>query len=270
MLARRYQYLLGDTGREAARLRAQARLWDPVSHALFDRLYVRPGWRVLEIGPGTGTLHSELRRRVRGPVDAVERSPAFASRLTASSKRDGFGDGRLWQNDLIDARLPVVAYDLIFVRWVFLFLPNPEAHVRKLAAALKPGGRLAIQDYHRETFAMAPRPREWNRFLSADLAFFASQGGDASIGGRLPRMFRKAGLEVEQIEVTIKSGHPGSAVWRWLTTYSLGILDRYAALPPFTAVDARRLRRQWLSASREKSSLLIGPALLDVVGRKPA
>jgi hypothetical protein len=155
------------------------------------------------------------------------------------------------------------------VRWVFLFLPDPAAHVRKLAGALKPGGLLAIQDYHRETFAMAPRPPEWNRFLAADLAFFASQGGDASIGGRLPQMYRRAGLKVEDIGVTIKSGHPGSAVWKWLSTYSLGILDRYSKFPPFTRGDAYRLRRQWMAASRQKASLLIGPALLDVVGRQP-
>jgi SAM-dependent methyltransferase len=267
-LTGRYKYLLGDTRREAARLRAQARLWDPVSHALFDRLRLRQRLKVLEVGPGTGTLHFELRRRIKGPVDAVERSPVFASRLSAASKRDGLGDGRLWQSDLIDAPLPRATYDVIFVRWVFLFLPDPEAHVRKLAAAVKPGGRLAIQDYHRETFAMAPRPPEWSRFLAADFAFFASQGGDASIGGRLPQMFRKAGLNVDHIDVTIKSGHPGSAVWGWLSTYFLGVLDRYAKFPPFTPADAKRLRRHWLAAAREKSSLLIGPALLDVIGRK--
>src|SRR5262245_855814 len=115
-----YKYLLGDAKREAARLRAQARLWDAVSHALFDRVGVRPGWHVLEIGPGQGSLHLELRRRVRGPVDAVERSPVFASRLAAIVRRDGFGAGHLWQTDLLEAPLPQTAYDFIFTRWVFL------------------------------------------------------------------------------------------------------------------------------------------------------
>ena len=264
----RYRYLLGDNRRESARLRAQARLWDPVSHALFDRIGVRRGWRVLEVGPGQGSLHLELRRRVKGPVDAVERSPVFASRLRAACRRDGFGAGQVWEIDLIDAPLPKAHYDVIFVRWVFLFLPDPDAHVRKLAAALKPGGRLAIQDYHRETFGMVPRPPEWRRFIAADLAFFASQGGDASIGGRLPAMYTKAGLSVDDIVVTMKSGRPGSAVWKWLTTYVLGIVDRYAAFPPFTPQDARALRRHWLAASRQRASLFIGPALLDIVGRK--
>ena len=266
--ARRYQYLLGDTPRERARLAFQAKLWDPVSHQLFDRLGVRRGWKVLEVGPGQGSLHLELRALVKGPVDVVERSPVFAARLARLCRRDGFGPDRVWEMDFIDAPLPRATYDLIFVRWVFLFLPNPEAHLKKLARALKPGGVLAIQDYHRETLAMVPRPEEWTRFALADLAFFASQGGYASIGGYLPQMYRRAGLDVEDVVLTVKSGRPGSAVWTWLSSYFLGVLDRYAKFAPFTRRDAQRLRRHWLAASREKTSLLIGPAMLDVVGRK--
>ena len=266
--AKRYQYLLGDTPRERARLAFQAKLWDPVSHQLFDRLGIQRGWKVLEVGPGQGSLHLELRARVKGPVDIVERSPVFAARLARLCRRDGFGPDRVWEMDLIDAPLPRATYDLIFVRWVFLFLPNPDAHVKKLAHALKPGGLLAIQDYHRETLAMVPRPEEWTRFALADLAFFASQGGYASIGGYLPQMYRRAGLDVEDVVLTVKSGRPGSAVWTWLSSYFLGVLDRYAKFAPFTRRDAQRLRTHWLAASREKTSLLIGPALLDVVGKK--
>jgi SAM-dependent methyltransferase len=266
---KRYKYLLGDATREAARLRAQARLWDPVSHRLFDRLNIRPGWRILEIGPGQGSLHLELRRRARAPVDAVERSPVFASRLKAITRRDGFGHGQLWQTDLIDAALERSSYDLIFARWVFLFLPHPEAHIRTLARALKPGGLLAIQDYHRDTFALIPRPPEWFDFILADRAFFASQGGDVSIGSRLPDLYRDAGLTLADIEVTIKTGGPQSAVWNWLTTYFMGVMDRYAQFPPFTREQAAHLRRYWLKASQSATSRLIAPALLDVVGRKP-
>jgi 16S rRNA A1518/A1519 N6-dimethyltransferase RsmA/KsgA/DIM1 with predicted DNA glycosylase/AP lyase activity len=77
----RYRYLLGDSRREALRLQRQARLWDPTAHSLFDRLNIRHGWRVLEIGPGQGSLHMELRRRVQAPVDSVERSNTFTEAL---------------------------------------------------------------------------------------------------------------------------------------------------------------------------------------------
>src|SRR5205085_6341089 len=82
------KYLLGDDRRESARLRAQAQLWDPISFALFDRLPLGRGTTVLEAGPGRGSLHAELRRRVRGPVDAVERSRSEERRV---------GEGCRWR-----------------------------------------------------------------------------------------------------------------------------------------------------------------------------
>lgn len=264
----RYRYLLGDSRRESARLRHQASIWDPTAHALFDRLKVRRGWRVLEIGPGQGSLHMELRRRVRRPVDAVEPSQAFATGLHRQWLRDGHGAGMLWQRNLIDISLPRDTYDFIFARWVFLFLPNPEAHLKKLVAALKPGGRLAIQDYSRWTLRMVPEPPEWEHFLKADGAFFESQGGDVNIGARLPQLYTNAGLDVTDITPTTKVGRPGNAEWKWLTTYFLGVLPRYAAFRPFTPEQAASLRRHWLACAKRRTSLLISPTVLDVVGVK--
>jgi SAM-dependent methyltransferase len=266
---RSYTYLLGDSRTETQRLRAQARLWDPTAHALFDRMKIRRGARVLEIGPGAGSLHRELRRRVRGPVDAVEPSETFGRSIERLATRDGFGNGQLWRGNLADVRLPRSHYDVIFARWVFLFLPDPAAHVRQLARALKPGGALAIQDYQRETLRMIPPSAAWERFLAADRAFFESQGGDASIAARLPAFFTRAGLEVTDITATVKSGHPGSPVWNWLSAYFLGgVIDRLVGLAGFSGADARQLTRDWIAASTQPASLLMGPALIDVVGRR--
>jgi SAM-dependent methyltransferase len=266
---RSYTYLLGDDRVEAGRLRAQARLWDPTAHALFDRLKIRRGMRVLEIGPGAGSLHRELRRRVSGPVDAVEPSDTFARGIQRIAARDGFGPGRIWRANLSDVQLPRAHYDVIFARWVFLFLPDPAARVRQLTRALKPGGRLAVEDYQRETFRMIPLPDTWERFLAADRAFFETQGGNASIGARLPALFAKAGLDVVAITPTVRSGHPGSPVWNWLSAYFLGgVIDRLVGLAGFRSADARRLKRDWIAASKQRASLLIGPALIDVIGRR--
>jgi SAM-dependent methyltransferase len=265
---RGYKYLLGDSKVEAERLAAQARLWDPVAHALFDRAQIRAGTRVLEIGPGRGSLNGELRRRTKRPVDVVEPSATFAENLRLESSRD-VGPGQVWQCFLKDAPLPRSHYDVVFARWVFLFLPEPLAHVKKLVRALKPGGRLVVQDYQRETFALIPKPEDWADFAAADLHFFSTEGGNASIGARLPHLFRKAGLVMEDITPHIKTGKPGTDVWNWLTTYFMGVMDRYAKLPPFTPAQARRVRRQWQEAEKDPTSVLIAPAVVDLIGRKP-
>ena len=103
---RPYRYLLGDTRRESARLRAQAALWDPTAFALFDRLGIKRGWKVLEVGPGQGSLHIELRRRAQIAVDIVEPSEVFRRRLRQLAARDGFGYGRVWETTLGETRLP--------------------------------------------------------------------------------------------------------------------------------------------------------------------
>ena len=265
---RGHLYVLGDSRREAARLRRQAELWDPTAEGLFDRLGVCDGWRVLEVGPGQGSLHGKLRERVQGPIDAVEPSAAFARRIRMLSKRDQFGPGRIWQTTLSDAALPREHYDLIFARWVFLFLPDPEAHVRKLAEALRPGGLLALEDYHRETWTMVPQPAHWKSFIEADRKFFAAQGCDASIGSKLPAMYAKAGLAIVETTPTIKAGRPGSDVWMWLTGYFQSVIDRYAGIAPMTSSRARRLQKEWEAAEHRDTSLLIAPMVLDVVGRK--
>jgi SAM-dependent methyltransferase len=263
-------YLLGDSLDEQHRLDVQATLWDPVSQALFDRIGVAPGWRVLEVGPGTGTLNMDLRHRVQGPTDVVEQSAAYRAVLTRRWEIDGLGRAQVWEGALSDTILPAGAYDFIFARWVFLFLPSPEQHVEQLARALKPGGVLAVQDYFRDTFVLVPRPPEWEALVDADRAFFASQGGDVNIGTRLPAMFAACGLDVESITPHTKSGHPGSLVWTWLSTYFLGVLDRYATLGPLSADAARRIATAWEAAARMPAALLIGPTVLDVVGRRRA
>jgi SAM-dependent methyltransferase len=240
----------------------------PVSCALFDRIGVAPGGRILEVGPGAGSLHFELRRRIGLPVDAVEQSTSFCSRLIENAQRDEFGERRIWNERLIDASLPPEHYDLIFARWVFLFLPNPEAHLGKLVSALKPGGIIALQDYFRDSLCLIPRPAEWDLFMAADRAFFALEGGDANIGTRLPALYREAGLNLLDVVPTIKSGHPGSAVWSWVSKYFFGLQDRLASIPPLTPDIAKRLFTAWKDAEADPTSLLIAPALLDVVGRK--
>jgi SAM-dependent methyltransferase len=268
MNQRRYAYILGDSRVESARLGRQAALWDPTTFALFDRLKLKRGMRVLEIGPGQGSPHMELRRRVRGPVDAVERSAAFASRLHALCAKDGLGEGTIWQCDLSDAPLPASHYDVIFARWVFLFLPDVPAHVSKLVRALRPGGRLVVQDYLRDTFSMSPRPPEWDRFILADRAFFATEGGDVNAGAHLPILAEDAGLTVEQVHPTLKIGRPRDVTWRWMSDYFLGVMDRYAGHPPFSKKDAANLKKHWAAAEKTRTSLLVSPTVLDVVARR--
>ena len=160
-------------------------------------------------------------------------------------------------------------YDLIYARWVFCFLPDPELHIRELAEALKPGGLLAIQDYaHRESFALFPRPAEWVDFLVADRAMFGAYGGDISIGGQLPMLYRRAGLELVDVALTLMSGASGSPVWEWLFSYFGSVRERIGSTPPMDAAKAVGLWHAWCAAAADRHAFVVAPTVVDVVGRK--
>ncbi|MBI4425929.1 MAG: class I SAM-dependent methyltransferase [Elusimicrobia bacterium] len=268
----RYEYILGDSDFEVRRLAFQAKVWRPMTEALFDRHGIGPGWRCLEVGPGTGTVLFPLAARVRGRggrVDAVERSPRYAEYLRRRSRSRRLRHVRVLEGELLDVELPPERYDLIFARWVFLFLPRVEEHLRRLAAALAPGGLLAIEDYHRDSMALYPRPADWPSFILSDRAWFASQGGDLNIAARLPGLYRKVGLSPVEVVPHVQVGGPRSDVWKWAETYFLGYLDEIARHPPFTAARARRFRTEWLRAKKDRDALFVSPMILDVVGRKP-
>ena len=262
-------YILGDSPDEWRRLQEQSALWDPVAFALFDRIGIRPGWRVLELGPGPGSLHVELRRRVEGSIDAVEQSAVFAAKLLERTRGDGYGDGRLWRSVILAADLPDDTYDLIFARWVFCFLPDPVKHLKKVAAALRPGGLLAIEDYaHRESFALFPRPDGWLEFLEADRRFFASQGGDISVAGALPDLLPEAGLTLLAAEPTQISGRARSPVWCWLRDYVASVARQLSAVPPLDAERVGRLREEWRRLEIHPHAMAFSPTVMDLVAKK--
>jgi hypothetical protein len=68
---------------------------------------------------------------------------------------------------------------------------------------------------------------------------------------------------------TMKVGGPSSPTWSWLSAYFLSVMPRYASFQPFSKAKAARLRRWWLSTAKDKTSIMIAPTVLDVVGRKP-
>lgn len=266
----KYKYVLGDSQRERARLKAQAKLWDPISFRFFDRLKIRPRSSILEIGPGQGSLHLELRKRARGPVDFVERSPVFANRLQRLSSRDGLGEGRMWVEDLEKANLPKNHYDLIFARWVFLFLPNPLKHLEILKASLKKGGILAIQDYHRTTMQVIPDLPYFQEFVEADVRLFGKYGGDVNIGRKLPSLLARTGFQTREIIPHILSGEPGSQVWNWVHRYYVDCVVPKASEMEFSEKKAFALKAVWDKASKSilKSYTTIGPTVLDITAIK--
>lgn len=110
-------------------------------------LELRPEMVVGEIGAGTGYFTFPLARQV-ALVYASDADPRLLEvlrlRLAAGGVRNvipalAFPD---------DAALPACSCDRVVTVNTFHHFPDPPAYLRRVAGALRPGGRIAVVDFH--------------------------------------------------------------------------------------------------------------------------
>lgn len=117
---------------------------------LMDLLGVKPGTRVADIGAGDGyfTFHLAARVGVSGRVFAVDIDKGAVGRLQERAERDGLPQVTTVLSAADDPRLEAASVDVVLVVNAYHEFRDFDAMMRGMAAALRPGGRLAILDHH--------------------------------------------------------------------------------------------------------------------------
>ncbi len=147
------QYVLGNTDEEHDRLARQHVLVAPLTERLFRSAGIRPGQRVLDLGSGAGDVAMLLARLVgpSGEVVGVERDPSSIARARARALEAGLANVSFTQADV--GQIPTgQPFDAAVGRFILMFLPDPIAVVRSLAALVRPGGVIAFQEVSWEPF----------------------------------------------------------------------------------------------------------------------
>jgi ubiquinone/menaquinone biosynthesis C-methylase UbiE len=113
---------------------------------LFD---LKPGMTVADVGAGFGAWTVQFAKLV-GPSGRVYATDIGESQLAAL--REAAGRERLTNVTVIagaidSTNLPALCCDAILIRDAYHHLTKPEGIIRSFAAALKPGGRLAVIDF---------------------------------------------------------------------------------------------------------------------------
>jgi cyclopropane fatty-acyl-phospholipid synthase-like methyltransferase len=110
------------------------------------------GMTVADIGAGTGYFAVRLARAVPdGQVIATDIEPDMIRYMTERAAREGLGNLRAALTPPDDPELPAAGVDRILVVDVWHHLGDRAAYARRLAAALRPGGKLAVVDFRRES-----------------------------------------------------------------------------------------------------------------------
>jgi SAM-dependent methyltransferase len=107
--------------------------------------------RVADIGSGTGYFAVRLARAVpQGRVYGVDIEPDMTRYLDERARREGLNNLVAVQGEPADPRLPEPV-DLVLVVNTYHHIDQRVDYLQRLADKLRPGGRVAIVDFHKES-----------------------------------------------------------------------------------------------------------------------
>jgi SAM-dependent methyltransferase len=240
---------------ERTRLGGIESLWDPGSQALLDELGIGEGWRCLEVGAGGGSLLQWMAGRGASVV-AIDIDTRFIEPLAS----DAIEVRRV---DIRTDELPCDEFDLVHSRLVLEHLAERRQILDRLAAALRPGGWLVIEDYDWTGFGFEGTDPQFERVTEGILTFMQRAGFDRHYGRRLIADMAAAGLtdiRGEGRARVIDSGSPGFDFFR-LTFESMrpAVLDAGLISPADADAVAARLG---------ENSRVFTPLMMAGIGRR--
>ncbi len=118
---------------------------------IVEKLDLQPGMAVADVGAGTGLFTRLIAPKVgaEGRVYAVDIAKTFVDHTVMSSHARGLKqvEGVVCTPD--DSRLAPTSVDLVFICDTYHHFEFPHKTMLSIAAALKPGGRVALLDSER-------------------------------------------------------------------------------------------------------------------------
>ena len=163
--------------------------WKP---AMLAGIQPEAGMQILDLGCGAGCDAFDLAARVApgGHVTGVDLSES----LIAEARRRASGRNLPVSFEVGDAqalRFPDGSFDAVRTERMLMHVPDPAPALAEMARVLRPGGRMAVQDFDWETqFCDSPYQETTRRILVS----FCDAMKNGWVGRRLPRLFREAGM----------------------------------------------------------------------------
>jgi SAM-dependent methyltransferase len=189
-------YIHGSTPPEQARLATLNRL---LNEGALRELAIKANCSILDVGSGLGQLTRALAQASgRGAkVVGVERDGAQLAAAKSFAAEAG-------ESDLVDFRsgdacsLPLApsevgSFDVAHARFVLEHVIDPLAVVREMKRAVRPGGRIILQDDDHDLLRLWPEPAGFNEVWQAYVQSYVRLGNDPYVGRRLVELLVQAG-----------------------------------------------------------------------------
>jgi SAM-dependent methyltransferase len=220
-------YVFGDAAgdRELRRLRQIESALDPASRRLLQRTSPPVGWACLEVGAGAGSIANWLADAVgpAGSVVALDVDPRFMVPGSRPNVEVVGADIREWEAERV--------YDLVHARYVLIHVPEVDRAIGRMAATLRPGGWLVLEepDFIPARFAGGPTEfaGAFERVNAAIDAMFVSRNMDPALGAHLPAILSKLGLSLVAVETEAHLVAGGSEIALMMKASTEQLRDKY-------------------------------------------
>ncbi len=174
---------------EKRRLDALGAHYDVGTFERLDRLGITPGLRCLEVGAGSGTVARWMAERVGegGRVVATDIDPRYLE-LLAGERIE------VRRHDIAADPLEPATFDLIHARTVLQHVAGRDAALHSMVRALRPGGRLLLEDIISPHGTTHPPLPAWAKLLRAMERGLRARGAEPDYGLQLPGALATSGL----------------------------------------------------------------------------
>ena len=199
---------------ERRRLASAELTYDPATFRHLETIGIAAGMRCLEVGGGGGSVTRFMAERV-GPTGSVVVTDLDTSLLEGCDRPNIEVRVHDICTDPLDGE-----FDIIHARLVLENVPDRLTVLKKLVAALRPGGWILIEDFDNSALMHVPVAQQFfvparlgritRRASIAAQALGASAGIDMQFGRDLPLHLVNAGLQEVDAESCSRLVHGGS------------------------------------------------------------
>lgn len=188
------EYIHGTDPEEQARL---SLLNDLLNVGSLRELNLQGGERILDVGSGLGQLSRAMARAAGVRVVGIERSAeqiAEAERQAAVAGESAlveFRQGEASHFPLRDDEWGM--FDVAHTRFLLEHLREPLPVVQAMVRAVRPGGRIVLEDDDHDLLRLWPEPLGFDELWQAYQQSYEHLGNDPVIGRRLVSLLVEAG-----------------------------------------------------------------------------
>jgi len=235
-------------GREGYdRLLLLARASWPDTAALFGRAGIQPGMKCIDLGCGGGEVTFEMARLVghSGSVTGVDMDEVKLDLARKAVVQRGVSNVEFLARNVNNWDEPD-SYDVVYARFLLQHLSEPVNLLRRMWAAVRPGGRVIVEDPDFDGWCCDPPNDGFDFFVRAYAEAIRRRGGDHASGRKMYRYFLEAGIPAPQVAIAqsvVVSGEAKELAWSTLDATGGAILAEGVATSEELAAALASLRR---------------------------